>query len=120
VTILCYLFKSQLRNKLILELNSNANQILPKSFALQSKDSLSIVENKQKRSNLALNTINSLILNHLRTHEYDYTLSVFMPECGMQLNDAYTLNDIFQILKISNESKIYKELVKIRNLTFLI
>lgn len=100
--------KSQLRNKLILELNSNTNQILPRNLA---KDSLSIVENKKQRSNLALNTINSLILNHLKTHEYEYTLSVFMPECGIQINDAYTLNDIFQILKISNESKIYKDLV---------
>jgi len=40
------------------------------------------------KSNLALNTVNCLILNHLKSNEYDYTLSVFMPECGIGINEV--------------------------------
>jgi hypothetical protein len=40
------------------------------------------------KSNLALNTVNCLILNHLKSNEYDYSLSVFMPECGIGINEV--------------------------------
>ena len=42
----------------------------------------------KSRSNLALNTVNSLIINHLKASNYEYSLSVFMPECGLNLNEV--------------------------------
>ncbi|RNA34647.1 Oral-facial-digital syndrome 1 [Brachionus plicatilis] len=95
--------KSQLRNKLVLELNPNIDQI--KSRATQES------QIHKSRSNLALSTINCLLINHLKAQEYDYTLSVFMPECGINLNDVYSLEDILHILKISDKSKLYLELI---------
>jgi len=82
--------KSQLRNKLVLELNSNVKQNI-------------------NRSSLALTTINCLIADHLRTNEYDYTLSVFLPECGMSPNDVYGLEDILHVLKVSRDSCLYRQ-----------
>ncbi len=34
-----------------------------------------------------------------------------MPECGIGLNEVYSLTDILHILKVSPESKLYNELV---------
>lgn len=97
------LLKSQLRNKLVLELNPNIDQI--KTRAIEQS------QLHKSRSNLALSTINCLLINHLKSHEYDYTLSVFMPECGINLNDVYSLEDILHILKISDKSKLYSDLI---------
>ena len=103
--------KSQLRNKLVLELNPNSELVV-------RNKTTDMTINQNLKSNLALNTINSLVINHLKASEYDYTLSVFMPECGIGLNDAYSLTDVLHILKVSPESKLYEELV--RNLLFTI
>ena len=97
--------KSQLRNKLVLELN-------PNSELMVRNKTTDMTINQNLKSNLALNTINSLVINHLKASEYDYTLSVFMPECGIGLNDAYSLTDVLHILKVSPESKLYEELVR--------
>lgn len=97
--------KSQLRNKLVLELN-------PNSELMVRNKTTDMTINQNLKSNLALNTINSLVINHLKASEYDYTLSVFMPECGIGLNDAYSLTDVLHILKVSPESKLYDELVR--------
>ena len=78
--------KSQLRNKLALEMNSNIEQT-------NNKNGL-VTVNQKPRSNLALNTINCLLIDHLKSNEYDYTLSVFMPECG--------INFLLLLLFISN------------------
>lgn len=97
--------KSQLRNKLVLELNPNSELVV-------RNKTTDMTINQNLKSNLALNTINSLVINHLKASEYDYTLSVFMPECGIGLNDAYSLTDVLHILKVSPESKLYDELVR--------
>jgi oral-facial-digital syndrome 1 protein len=97
--------KSQLRNKLVLELNPNSELVV-------RNKTTDMTINQNLKSNLALNTINSLVINHLKASEYDYTLSVFMPECGIGLNDAYSLTDVLHILKVSPESKLYEELVR--------
>jgi len=86
--------KSQLRNKLALELNANIEQTRAK---------------QQGRSNLALTTINCLLVDHLRANEYDYTLSVFMAECGMGAAEVYGLDDVLHVLKVSRQSRLYAE-----------
>lgn len=113
-----------MRKKLALELNTNIERV---------KSKASEVSKSRAKSNLALNTINSLIIDHLKTNEYDYTLSVFMPECGINLNEVveilsfktvyfnarvyfiykikvYSLNDILHVLKVSPSSKLYDEI----------
>lgn len=81
--------KSQLRRKLVFELNPNKHGL---RGARQTSDdpAASGISPRQpfSKSNLALNTINSLVIDHLKNNEFDYTLSVFMPECGLNLNDV--------------------------------
>lgn len=92
----------------MLQLNANIEQ---------TKNKTADVPTHQKaRSNLALNTVNCLLINHLKSYEYDYSLSVFMPECGINLNEVYSLEDILQILKISPESRLHAELVRTEDL----
>jgi len=38
-------------------------------------------------SKVLLKTINSLIIGYLKASNYEFTLSVFLPECGMSKND---------------------------------
>lgn len=92
-----------MRNKLVLELNPNIDQIKSRATELS--------QIHKTKSNLALSTVNCLLINHLKANEYDYTLSVFMPECGINLNDVYSLKDVLHILKISDKSKLYSELL---------
>lgn len=73
--------KSQLRKKLVFELNPGIEQIRAKANEFSSS-------RQALKSNLALNTINCLIIDHLKTNEFDYTLSVFMPECGININEV--------------------------------
>lgn len=86
-----------------MELNPNLEQIKSKAAEIS--------ETHKTKSNLALNTINCLIMDHLKTNEYDYSLSVFMPECGINLSEVFSLSDILHILKVSPKSKLYDELV---------
>ncbi|CAF0780124.1 unnamed protein product, partial [Didymodactylos carnosus] len=54
--------------------------------------------------------VNTLIVEHLKICNYDYTTSVFIPEA--QLNDYKSMSndEIFQLLNISKESAFYKKI----------
>ncbi|CAF4470297.1 unnamed protein product, partial [Didymodactylos carnosus] len=54
--------------------------------------------------------VNTLIVEHLKICDYDYTLSVFIPEA--QLNDYKSISndEIFKLLNISKESHFYKKI----------
>lgn len=78
--------KSQLRRKLVFEMknpNVQDNEHVHGGTSTSPRQ-----KHPYSKSNLALNTINSLIIDHLKNNEFDYTLSVFMPECGLHLNDV--------------------------------
>ena len=91
--------QSQLRNKLVLDLNPQLDELKSAKHKALAKS-----------SSLALNALNSLIIDHLCSNQYDYTLSVFMPECGLQLNERFSLEDICKIFKISTSSVLYRQL----------
>lgn len=80
--------KSQLRRKLVFELNPNKLEMKPNAQDGGTTTTSPRQKHPYSKSNLALNTINSLIIDHLKNNEFDYTLSVFMPECGLHLNDV--------------------------------
>lgn len=50
-------------------------------------------------SKVLIKTINSLIIGYLKASNYEFTLSVFLPECGMSKNDEV---HIFKHIKYKN------------------
>jgi hypothetical protein len=68
---------------LVFELNPSIEEIKSKAGETSLK--------RTSKSNLAINTINCLIIDHLKNNEFDYTLSVFMPECGININEVSSL-----------------------------
>uniref|UniRef100_A0A8C1QW09 OFD1 centriole and centriolar satellite protein n=1 Tax=Cyprinus carpio TaxID=7962 RepID=A0A8C1QW09_CYPCA len=60
---------------------------------------------------------NSVIIHHLRSVGCDYTLSVFLPECGMSKDKVLSARELLQLMKISPHTPFYKSLVI--KLTFL-
>lgn len=73
--ILFVLFKSQLRNRLITELQETAGQA-----GLAQYDQPPVTQN------LCELVANSLVADHLKRCKYEYSLSVFLPESGVQEN----------------------------------
>uniref|UniRef100_A0A8C8FVZ4 LisH domain-containing protein n=1 Tax=Oncorhynchus tshawytscha TaxID=74940 RepID=A0A8C8FVZ4_ONCTS len=92
--------KTQLRNQLIHELKHPilSGETVPRPVPMKS-DSVLVTAS------------NSLVADHLRNSGYEYTLSVFYPECGMGKDKIFTSRDILQLMKISPRSPLYKSLV---------
>ncbi|XP_062312691.1 centriole and centriolar satellite protein ofd1 isoform X2 [Osmerus eperlanus] len=91
--------KTQLRNQLIHELKHPvaAGENVPSPFSMRS-DSVLVTAS------------NSLVADHLRNSGYEYTLSVFYPECGLGKNMLFNTRDLLQLMKISPGSPLYKTL----------
>ncbi|XP_061082860.1 centriole and centriolar satellite protein ofd1 [Conger conger] len=53
---------------------------------------------------------NSMVADHLQSAGYEYTLSVFYPECGLDKSNAFSSRDLLQLMKISPQSPFYKSL----------
>ena len=66
-------FKSQLRNRLIAELQETEGQ----SGFEQQNHSSAVTDN------LCELVANSLVADHLKRSKYEYSLSVFLPESGL-------------------------------------
>ena len=99
--------KSHLRNRLVVELKNVGQSVhLGLQLGLQPN---------QQQDTLILRTINSLIVNHLRQSSYDYTLSVFLPECAMTPATLFTTEDVLKLLHISPQSKLYRSLTEPNN-----
>uniref|UniRef100_A0A8C1B838 OFD1 centriole and centriolar satellite protein n=1 Tax=Cyprinus carpio carpio TaxID=630221 RepID=A0A8C1B838_CYPCA len=90
--------KTQLRNQLIQELQP---------AAVRRGDAHSVL----------VTACNSVIIHHLRSVGCDYTLSVFLPECGMSKDKVLSARELLQLMKISPHTPFYKSLVI--KLTFL-
>ncbi|XP_035378844.1 oral-facial-digital syndrome 1 protein homolog isoform X2 [Electrophorus electricus] len=54
---------------------------------------------------------NSLVIDHLQSSGYEYTLSVFYPECGMSKDKVFSTRDLLQFMKLGPHSPLYKSLV---------
>nr|XP_006122866.1 oral-facial-digital syndrome 1 protein isoform X1 [Pelodiscus sinensis] len=91
--------KTQLRNQLIHEL---MHPILSGELKPQPVSS--------EGSSLLIGASNSLVADHLRSCGYEYSLSVFYPESGLEKEKVFTLQDLLQLIRISPKSSLYKSL----------
>ncbi|NWX32809.1 OFD1 protein, partial [Notiomystis cincta] len=91
--------KTQLRNQLIHEL---MHPILSGELQPQMVPS--------EDSSLLITASNSLVADHLERCGYEYSLSVFFPECGLEKKKLWTMQDLLQLMRISPKSSLYKSL----------
>ncbi|XP_062982461.1 centriole and centriolar satellite protein OFD1 [Elgaria multicarinata webbii] len=92
--------KTQLRNQLIHEL---MNPVLSGEIQPQVISS--------ECSSLIIGASNSLVANHLRRCGYEYSLSVFYPESGLEKDKELTLQDLLQLMRINPKTDLYKTLI---------
>ncbi|XP_035250210.1 oral-facial-digital syndrome 1 protein homolog isoform X2 [Anguilla anguilla] len=91
--------KTQLRNQLIHELKHPVlSREYPVRPVLPEPDSVLVTAS------------NSLVVGHLQRAGYEYSLSVFYPECGLDKDKVFSTRDLLQLLKISPRSSLYKSL----------
>ncbi|XP_052792413.1 centriole and centriolar satellite protein OFD1-like isoform X1 [Mya arenaria] len=91
--------KSQLRTSLVGELKRSVNGKL-------SVEDLEVPES----GSLVHRASNSLVADHLRSCKYDYTYSVFLPECALDKTKMLSNEDVLQLLKISPQSRLFKKM----------
>ncbi|XP_076858075.1 centriole and centriolar satellite protein ofd1 isoform X2 [Brachyhypopomus gauderio] len=91
--------KTQLRNQLIQELHPPLAHASCPSAATAHEHPVSLLAS------------NSLVIDHLQSSGYEYTLSVFYPECGVSKDKVFSTRDLLQFMKISPHSPIYESLV---------
>ncbi|MEE6470150.1 hypothetical protein FKM82_008868 [Ascaphus truei] len=91
--------KTQLRNQLIRELRHPAF----------SGEATAQCDGGQADS-LLYRASNSLVADHLSRCGYEYSLSVFYPECGLEKEQVFTVRDLLQLMKINPKSGLYKSL----------
>ncbi|CAJ0927592.1 unnamed protein product [Ranitomeya imitator] len=91
--------KTQLRNQLIQDLKLRVGSGQSLQSPLVSGDSL------------LHRACNSLVADHLSRCGYEFSLSVFYPECGLEKDKDFSIQDLMQLLKINPKSSIYKSLM---------
>ncbi|NWV38733.1 OFD1 protein, partial [Grantiella picta] len=91
--------KTQLRNQLIHEL---MHPILNGELQPQMVPS--------EDSSLLVTASNSLVADHLQRCGYEYSLSVFFPESGLEKTKLFTMQDLLQLMRIGPKSSLYKSL----------
>ncbi|NXT06247.1 OFD1 protein, partial [Prunella fulvescens] len=91
--------QTQLRNQLIHEL---MHPILSGELQPQMVPS--------EDSSLLITASNSLVADHLERCGYEYSLSVFFPESGLEKKKLWTVQDLLQLMRINPESSLYKSL----------
>ncbi|XP_071124369.1 centriole and centriolar satellite protein OFD1-like [Mytilus edulis] len=92
--------KSQLRNKIVEELQQSY------------KGHLSVRDLKlPDEGSLLHRAANSLVADHLRSCQYDYSFSVFLPESRTAKDKIFPTEDILQLLGISPSSRLFKKMV---------
>ncbi|XP_039912504.1 centriole and centriolar satellite protein OFD1 isoform X1 [Hirundo rustica] len=91
--------KTQLRNQLVHEL---MHPILSGELQPQMVPS--------QDSSLLTTASNSLVADHLERCGYEYSLSVFFPESGLEKKKLWTMPDLLQFMRINPKSTLYKSL----------
>uniref|UniRef100_A0A8C6TZB8 OFD1 centriole and centriolar satellite protein n=1 Tax=Neogobius melanostomus TaxID=47308 RepID=A0A8C6TZB8_9GOBI len=94
--------KTQLRNQLIQELNHP-----PLGHGK--------VPSTVKSDSGIITVCNRIVADYLRTSGYEYSLSVFFPESGLNKDKTLTKQDLLHVVKISPESSLFKALVSQEN-----
>ncbi|XP_063809591.1 centriole and centriolar satellite protein OFD1 isoform X2 [Pseudophryne corroboree] len=90
--------KTQLRNQLIQDLKHRT----------LSGDQLQTAD--VSGDSLLHRACNSLVADHMRRCGYEYSLSVFFPECGLEKEKVFTVNDLLQLMKINPKSRLHNSL----------
>ncbi|NXS19323.1 OFD1 protein, partial [Mystacornis crossleyi] len=90
---------TQLRNQLIHEL---MHPILTGELQPQMVPS--------EDSSILITASNSLVADHLERCGYEYSLSVFFPESGLEKKKLWTMQDLLQLMRINPKSSLYKSL----------
>ncbi|KAK7154666.1 hypothetical protein R3I94_007862 [Phoxinus phoxinus] len=85
--------KTHLRNQLIQDLQRPRGGVVPHTHSV------------------SVTACNSVIADHLRSAGYEYTLSVFLPECGMSRDTVLSSRDLLQLLNIRPHAPLYRSLV---------
>ncbi|NWQ77479.1 OFD1 protein, partial [Columbina picui] len=62
-------------------------------------------------SSLLVTASNSLVADHLQRCGYEYSLSVFFPESGLEKKELWTTQDLLQLMRINPKSSLYTSLV---------
>ncbi|XP_056357502.1 centriole and centriolar satellite protein OFD1 isoform X1 [Oenanthe melanoleuca] len=91
--------KTHLRNQLIHEL---MHPILNGELQPQMVPS--------EDSSLLITASNSLVADHLERCGYEYSLSVFFPESGLEKKKLWNVQDLLQLMRINPKSSLYKSL----------
>ncbi|KFQ70282.1 Oral-facial-digital syndrome 1 protein, partial [Phaethon lepturus] len=91
--------QTQLRNQLIHEL---MHPILSGELQPQAVPS--------DGSSLLITASNSLVADHLQRCGYEYSLSVFFPESGLEKKNLWTMQDLLRFMRINPKSSLYKSL----------
>ncbi|KAK7460735.1 hypothetical protein BaRGS_00038850, partial [Batillaria attramentaria] len=91
--------KSQLRTNLITELQQS----------VQGPLTVRDLEPRESEP-LLLRAANSLVADHLRQSQYEYSLGVFLPESGLAQDKVFQPEDLLRLLHISPQSRLYKRL----------
>ncbi|KAI9146276.1 hypothetical protein BKA69DRAFT_8220 [Paraphysoderma sedebokerense] len=84
--------KSQVRTKLI-------HTLKQRNVALISPSSLNNTANEQE-SRLFYKVTDSLIIDYMRSRGMDFSLSVYMPECGMELKQSFSSSEVERVLNL--------------------
>ncbi|XP_073470969.1 centriole and centriolar satellite protein OFD1 isoform X2 [Aquarana catesbeiana] len=90
--------KTQLRNQLIQDLN-------PPAYSREQLHSSDTPSNS-----LVHQVCNSLVADHMRRCGYEYSLSVFYPECGLEKEKVLNMHDLMQLMKISPKCRLHHTL----------
>ncbi|XP_056357519.1 centriole and centriolar satellite protein OFD1 isoform X3 [Oenanthe melanoleuca] len=61
-------------------------------------------------SSLLITASNSLVADHLERCGYEYSLSVFFPESGLEKKKLWNVQDLLQLMRINPKSSLYKSL----------
>ncbi|NXG58530.1 OFD1 protein, partial [Hemiprocne comata] len=91
--------QTQLRNQLIHEL---VHPIFRGQLQPQAVPS--------DESSLLTTASNSLVADHLQRCGYEYSLSVFFPESGLEKKKLWTMQDLLHLMRINPKSSLYKSL----------
>ncbi|NXD81490.1 OFD1 protein, partial [Halcyon senegalensis] len=92
--------KTQLRNQLIHEL---MHPILSGELQPQAVPS--------DESSLLITASNSLVADHLQRCGYEYSLSVFFPESGLEKKKLWTVQDFLQLMRVNPKSSLYRSVI---------
>ncbi|PIK47628.1 putative oral-facial-digital syndrome 1 protein-like [Apostichopus japonicus] len=85
--------KVQLRKRLVAELQHSA---MKQGFTPRREEE----QVDARKTSLTLRAVNSLVADHLKRCNYEYTLSIFLPESDTAREKMFTIPDLLELLHV--------------------